>query len=59
MATFRDKGAFERGYNWAIAELKKGMSVDSIEASIDGSIDYTDFDRGASQALHDIAHSSK
>lgn len=39
------------GWDWAKSEIDKGTTVDIIEAYIDGSIDYTDFDRGAAAFL--------
>lgn len=50
--------AFKRGYDWAYSELNKGTSIPYIKSKIDGAFDYTDFDRGAAEAIHDyvISH---
>ena len=50
----KDKGAFDKGYAWAISELAKGTSRKDLEAKCDGAIDYSDFDRGASDALREV-----
>lgn len=45
---------YKRGYKWAF-DAAKTQSLSDIEAKADNSFDFNDFDRGALDAVRDMA----
>lgn len=46
--------AFKKGYHWAFTSYLKGIPLKEIEDQADNSFDFSDFDRGALEAVRNL-----